>query len=317
MISSVLLFFILRLIPGNVVEEYARAHMQQWSMSYEDAYERAASILNYDPNENVFIAFFKYIGGVFRGNLGSSYNETGVTVNSLIKQFLPWTLFIATISLIVSFFLGSLIGARAAHKRGKALDKISSVYIGISGSIPDYLVALLLVIFLGFRFKWFPTQYNYDVFSVTPGWNLPFILDVLYHACLPILAYVIVQTGNWILYMRGSCIGVLGEDYIFAARARGLSEKTIRNRYMKKNAMLPLIAMLGISFGGIFGGAVLVESIFKYPGIGLEITARITSKDYVVVQGLIFFTSAMTILVNLVVDLIYPLIDPRVRRGMS
>lgn len=113
--------------------------------------------------------------------------------------------------------------------------------------------------------------------------------------------------------MRGSAIGVLGEDYILAAKARGLKESTIRRRYVKKNALLPLITMLGVSFGSLFGGATLMESIFNYPGIGLEISNRIVNKDYMVVQGLIFFSAAMVIIVNLVVDLLYPLIDPRVR----
>lgn len=117
------------------------------------------------------------------------------------------------------------------------------------------------------------------------------------------------------MQMRGSCIGVLGEDYILAARARGLSDKTIRTNYMKKNALLPLVTSFGVSFGAMFGGATLIESIFNYPGLGLEISNRIISKDYMVVQGLIFFTAFMVILVNLVVDLIYPLIDPRVRKG--
>ena len=108
---------------------------------------------------------------------------------------------------------------------------------------------------------------------------------------------------------------MLGEDYILAARARGLSEGLIRRKYMKKNALLPLITQFGVSFGALFGVATLMESIFNYPGIGLEISIRIVNKDYMVVQGLIFFSAAMVILVNLVVDLIYPLVDPRVRKG--
>jgi peptide/nickel transport system permease protein len=163
--------------------------------------------------------------------------------------------------------------------------------------------------------RWFPAQNNYDAFTTTPGFNLPFIGSVLYHAFLPVLAYSLVQIGGWILHMRGSSIGVLGEDYISAARARGLRESTIRNKYMKKNAMLPLITMLGISFGVLFGGAVLMESIFNYPGLGLELMNRIIIKDYMVAQGLIFFSALMIVIVNLIVDMIYPLIDPRVRRS--
>ena len=172
-----------------------------------------------------------------------------------------------------------------------------------------------MVTLFAYQLKIFPSQNNFDIFTVTPGFNIDFILNVLYHAALPILSSAIIQTGYWIMQMRGSCIGILGSDYIFSARARGLSERTIRKKYMNKNALLPLVASFGVAFGGLFGGSVLLESIFNYPGIGLEITARITSKDYVVVQGLVFFSAAMIIIVNLIVDLIYPLIDPRVKRG--
>lgn len=314
-LSVILLFFLLRLIPGDIVELYALKLQAQQGITFDRAYELATQLLNYDPNENVFQAFGRYMGGLFRGQLGESYLETGVSANSLIATRLPWTLFISAVSLFISFFLGTAIGGFVAQKRKGIANKVASGYIAITGSVPDYLIALILVIVFAYQLKWFPAQNNYDAFSVTPGFNLPFILDVLYHAFLPILAYTIVQTGNWILHMRGSCIGVLGEDYILSARARGLSERTVRKKYMKKNALLPLVTMFGVSFGALFGGATLMESIFNYPGIGLEISSRIISKDYMVVQGLIFFSAAMVILVNLVVDLMYPLVDPRVRKG--
>ncbi len=299
-LSIIALFFLLRMIPGDIVELYALKLQNQQGITFDRAYELAAGLLNYDPNENVFQAFVRYMGGLFRGELGNSYLETGVSANSLIATRLPWTLFISSVSLFISFFSGIAVGGFVALTRT---------------GVPDYLIALILVIVFAYQLKWFPAQNNYDAFKVTPGFNLPFILNVLYYAFLPILSYTIVQTGNWILHMRGSCIGVLGEDYILAARARGLSEGLIRRKYMKKNALLPLITQFGVSFGALFGGATLMESIFNYPGIGLEISNRIVNKDYMVVQGLIFFSAAMVILVNLVVDLIYPLVDPRVRKG--
>ena len=314
-LTVILLFFLLRLIPGDIVQEYALKLQGNRGIPYEQAYELAKDLLNYDPNENIFEQFGRYIGGLFRGELGVSYIETGVSANTLIATRLPWTLFISSVALFLSFFIGTSVGCYAANNRGKLVDKISSGYIAISGSIPDYLMALLLVIIFAFQLRWFPNAGNYNAFETTPGFNLPFIGSVLYHAFLPILAYTLVQTGTWILQMRGSAIGVLGEDYILSARARGLSEHTIHKKYVKKNAMLPMITMLGVSFGALFGGATLLESVFNYPGIGLEISNRIISKDYMVVQGLIFFSSAMVICVNLLVELIYPLIDPRVRRS--
>lgn len=315
MLSVILLFFLLRQIPGDIIEIYALKLQNQQGITFDRAYELASQLLNYDPNENLFQAFIRYLGGLLHGQLGESYLETGVSANTLIKTRLPWTLFISSVALFISFLVGTKIGGYIAHKRKGIANKVASSYIAVSGSIPDYLIALLLVIVFAYQLRWFPAQNNYDAFSVTPGFNIPFILNVLYYAFLPIFAYVLAGTGNWILHMRGSSIGILGEDYILAAKARGLKEKTIRKKYMKKNALLPLITMLGVSFGALFGGATLMESIFNYPGIGLEISSRIINKDYMVVQGLIFFSAFMVIAVNLIVDLIYPLIDPRVRRG--
>lgn len=315
MLSVILLFFLLRMIPGNVVEIYALKLQNQQGITYDRAYELSTQLLNYDPNENVLQSFVRYCGGLLHGQLGESYLETGVSANSLIKTRLPWTLFISSCALFISFFLGMAIGGFVAQHRKGVANKLASGYIALSGSIPDYLMALLLVILFAYTWRIFPAQNNYDAFSVTPGFNIPFVLSVLEHAFLPILSYTLASTGNWIMQMRGSCIGVLGEDYILAARARGLSDRTIRSRYMRKNALLPLITSLGVAFGALFGGATLMESIFNYPGIGLEISNRIISKDYMVVQGLIFFSAFMVILVNLVVDLLYPLIDPRVRKG--
>lgn len=314
-LAIILLFFLLRMIPGDVVELYALKLQSQQGLTYDRAYELATQLLNYDPNENVFQAFLRYCAGLMHGELGESYLETGVSANTLIAARIPWTIFVSSCALFISFFIGIAVGQYVAQHRNGVANKIASAYISLSGSIPDYLIALILVIVFSYNLGWLPAQNNYDAFAVTPGLNMPFLLSVLEHAFLPILSYSIVQTGNWIMQMRGSCIGVLGEDYILAARARGLSDKTIRTNYMKKNALLPLVTSFGVSFGAMFGGATLIESIFNYPGLGLEISNRIISKDYMVVQGLIFFTAFMVILVNLVVDLIYPLIDPRVRKG--
>ena len=314
-LTTICLFFLLRQIPGDVVDIYAQSLQVSRGLTYDKAYELAVQLMNYDPNEGIMEALARYVGGLLRGELGESYLQIGLSANTLIEQRLPWSLFISSMALFISFFLGIAIGGFVAQRRKGIINKIVSGYIAITGAVPDYLLALLMVTFFSYQLKIFPSQNNYDIFKVTPGFNIPFFTDVLYHACLPILSSAIIQTGSWIMQMRGSCIGVLGTDYIFSARARGLSDSTIRRKYMNKNALLPLVASFGVAFGSLFGGSVLLESIFNYPGIGLEITSRIVSKDYVVVQGLVFFSAAMIIIVNLLVDLIYPLVDPRVKRG--
>ena len=166
-LSVILLFFLLRLIPGDIVELYALKLQAQQGITYERAYELAASLLNYDPNENIFKAFFRYLGGLFRGQLGESYLETGVSANSLIATRLPWTLFISSVSLFISFFIGIAVGGFVAQRRNGVANKIASGYIAVTGSIPDYLIALVLVIVFAYMLKWFPAQNNYDIFEVT------------------------------------------------------------------------------------------------------------------------------------------------------
>ena len=141
-LSIIALFFLLRMIPGDIVELYALKLQNQQGITFERAYELAAQLLNYDPNENVFQAFLRYIGGLFRGELGTSYLETGVSANSLIATRLPWTLFISSVSLFLSFFIGIAVGGYVAQKRKGVANKVASGFIAVSGSVPDYLIAL-------------------------------------------------------------------------------------------------------------------------------------------------------------------------------
>ena len=312
-LSTIVIFFILRLIPGDIVREYALSIAQKRGISYDQAYPIAVQLLNYDPEAPILEQFAKYVGGLLQGNLGSSIYVDDLTANTLIAQRLPWTLFITSIALIISFVLGTLLGTHMARKRTGFTNGVSNAYIILSGSIPDYLMGLVLVIFFSFTWNIFPSQGNYDASYSTPGFNFKFIIDVVYHSILPIISYVIVQTGSWALMMRGSAVGVLGEDYINSARARGISERTIEKKYLKRNAMLPLVTSLALTFGFLFGGSTLMETIFNYPGLGLELSSRIGAKDYFVVQGIMFFTSSMIILVNFIADSIYSIIDPRVR----
>ena len=242
-----------------------------------------------------------------------SMRRPDITVNRLIAGFLPWTLFISSVSLFLSFIVGIFMGSHMAWRRKGVGEKAALSYIVVSGSIPDYLWGMILIFVFGVRFRIFPVQGNYDVMLEYEGW--PWFLNVLYHAALPILAYSIVQIGSWALSMRASSIGVLGDDYIYAARARGIPERIIVNRYLRRNAMLPLVTSLALSFAGLFGGSSLMESIFNYPGLGQQFSAFMGARDYFIIQGLILFMSFMIVLANLVVDSIYSLIDPRIRRS--
>lgn len=312
-LTTVMIFFILRLTPGDTVVNYAKSIQASQNISYEEAYRVAVKLLNYDPNAPLLKQFAIFIEGLFNGTLGSSIYRDDITATLLIKQKLPWTIFVSSIALFLSFFLGTWLGSMMAKRRNTTFDNISSGFVIISYSIPDFLVGLLLVMLFSYKLDIFPTQGNYDI-EYTPGFNLAFIGNVLWHAALPIISIVLTSVGGWAFQMRANATSVLGEDYIYCAKVRGLSDRIITNKYLKRNALLPLVTSLALCFAALFGGSTLMESIFNYPGLGQELASRIASRDYFVVQGILFFSSSIVIILNFVTDMIYFFIDPRIRR---
>ncbi len=314
-LATILGFFLIKMMPGNPVFVFAKRLSDERRIPMDEAYRLAALLLNYDPDLNVWQQFMNYVRGLLSGDLGTSMYRDDVNVLLIVKDFLPWTLFISSIALLISFFVGIMMGGRMAYRRKGIGEVAANSYIIVSGAIPDYLWGMILIFFFGVRLAWFPIQGNYDLLLELDG--VPFVVNILYHAFLPILAFAIVQIGGWALSMRGSAIGVLGEDYIYAAKARGLSQRTIVSRYLRRNSMLPLITSLAMSFAALFGGAPLMETIFNYPGFGSEFSKAIGMRDYFLIQGLMVFMSFVLITANLIADSLYSLIDPRVRRNAT
>lgn len=311
-----LLFFLLKLIPGSSVDMFARTLAGQRNIPFEEARELAIDILGYDPDESVFTQFGDYVSKLLQGNLGQSLNDPNLRVNDVITEFLPWTLFLSAASLFISFGLGMLMGSKLAYQKSKIKNGLRTGYIILSGAFPDFIFGLLMLIIFATKLGWFPTGQAYNPSVSTPGWNLTFIGDVLYHAFLPIMTYVFISTSGWALSVKGSCISVMGDDYIYAAKARGIPEHIIIKKYLRKNAMLPLITSLAISFAATFGGSPLIENIFNYPGIGQLLSNYIVAREYFMIVGILFFTSAIIILANLITDMLYSVIDPRIRRSL-
>lgn len=312
LLTIVICFIIIKSMPADTVHQYALKLQNELKISYEDAYRQATMMLNYDPNLDIFTSFFNYLGGLLQGNLGISMFKD-VTANEIIAKYLPWTLLISSISLFLSFLLGTTMGIRMARKRKGVEDTIYSGIVTVSSSIPDYLLGIILLMVLGSYLGWFPTYGAYDL--DTMGDFFPYLLSILHHAFLPILTYTVAQLGNWVLLAKGSAVAVLGDDYVSAAIIRGLPKKVIERKYLKKNAMLPLITSLIISLAYLFGGSAVMEGVFAYPGIGRAFTEYLGARDYYVVQGLFVFLSFLIIIGNLLADLLCGLLDPRIRKS--
>jgi len=315
-LSIFLIFLLIRSIPGNIIDDFAIKLVEQRRITMAEARILAVQILGYNPDESPFIQFASYISNLFHGNLGRSMSNPLLSVNDVIRKNLPWTLFVSTISLVISFLIGSFLGSNAIWKKSKVFRTSVTGYTVLSSSMPDFILGILLLYVFSYVFKIFPTQNAYNLYFSTPGFNFKFFIDCIYHAALPIISYSLIQTGNWALMMRGSCISVLGDDYIYAAKARGIPSNIIASKYLRRNALLPLITSLAISFAALFGGSPLMENIFNYPGIGQQFAMAIGQKEYFMIVGILFFTSSLIIFVNLIADSIYSIVDPRVRRNV-
>ena len=316
---TTLTFFIVRLMPGNPIEVYIAQQVGEYGLSYSEAAAQASALFAIDPTESIFSQYFTYLGRLARGDLGKSLISVGSPVSGIILQYLPWTLFSVGLGLIIAFMLGITLGMVMAYKRESVLDHILSALGSLFHSIPNYLLALMVVVFFGVRLGWLPITRMRGSYSpgVHPGLSLTFIGDALYHAALPITVYVLTTIGSWMLIMKSSTMAALDEDYVTAARARGLKDGRITTAYVGRNAVLPLFTQLAIAIGFVVGGSLLVERIFQYQGIGLILGNVINQRDYPVMQGIFLILTFAVVVANLLADLLYSRLDPRIRVGAA
>ncbi len=308
-------FFLVRLMPGNPIDVLVAQILNQEAISYQEAYERVAASFNFDPDASVFEQYLAYLGDLARLDLGDSITSPGTKVIDQLLRFLPWTLFSVGVGLLLSFTIGILLGILMAYYRNSPLDHILSFIASVLSAVPNFIWALIIIIVFGINLRWFnigALRGTYDP-TLAPGFNLEFIGNVLYHAALPIFIYIISTLGTWMLSMKSSTVSVLSEDYVTVAEARGLSARRISIAYVGRNAALPLFTQLMIAIGFVLGGAVVIEELLVYWGIGHFLFASITTRDYTNMQGVFLFITTSVVLANLFADLLYARLDPRVR----
>lgn len=303
-------FVLVRLLPGNPVD-FLVADLVQQGIPAPEAAKRAKRMLNIDPTKPLHIAYVEYMLGTLQGNLGQStwYKEP---VTNIIARALPWTVFVMSYGVLLSFLLGIVGGAFMAYFEGGKLDLALTSYATFMISVPYYVLAIILLVFLGYRYNLFPASGRVPT-GVIPGANWPFIKGVAHHAALPILSQVVI-TGGIALQMRGNSIRVLGEDYLRVARLRGLSDYLIATRYVGRNAVLPIYTGLMISIGAMFGGAVVLETIFTYRGMGYYLLRAVQTRDYALMMGSFTVIAAAVVVALLIADVTYGKIDPRAGR---
>lgn len=316
-IVSTIIFFLIRLLPGNPVEQYIARLIETQGMDYENARSQAAALFAIDLDAPLWQQYAEYMWNLLHLNLGVSITSPGTPVSAIIARFLPWTIFSVGIGLTLSFVFGILLGLMMAYRREGFLDHALTVFASVVSSIPNYLIGILLVVWLGVQWKILPIAQMRGTMSpgVTPSFSWAFLSDALFHAFLPISTYVLTTIGTWMLSMKGSTVGTLGEDFVTVARARGLKDWRITTAYVGRNAALPLFTQLTIAIGFVVGGAFLIETIFQYQGIGYVLSSAIAQRDYPVMQGVFLVITVSVIVANTLADFLYGWLDPRIKVG--
>lgn len=307
-------FVLVRLMPGNAMDVLFNQLLKQGGLTTQQIYQKIKFLYGLEPHAPLWQQYVQYISNASRGDFGQSILTPGESVLHVILQALPWTIFSVAISLLLSFFIGIAAGTVMAAYRKRFSGKIITVVSTLLSAVPNYLIALLLILLLADLHPIFPSGGAYSS-TVAPGWSLPFVASVISHVLLPVATYVITAFGAWALAMKGSVTTTLGADYIRAAESRGLRQQRILQTYIGRNAMLPMVTALALSLGGLFGGSVFIETIFSYPGIGYYLIQAVNSRDYPIMMGCFILITVAVVCANFVVDLLYPLVDPRVVRA--
>jgi len=312
-----LTFVIVRLMPGNPVDIFINQLIAEQGISYAEAADQASGLFNLDLKAPLHEQYWDYFTRLIRGDLGASYLSAGTPVVAIIAATLPWTLFTVGTALLLSFIVGIGFGLIAAYRRDSRFSTIVPTFGSIVSSFPNYLVALLIVVFLGTQWRLLPIAQMRGASSpgIAPGFTPDYVGDVLFHAALPIVVFFLTGIGGWILGMKSATMATLEEDYVNAARARGLRDGRIGTAYVGRNAVLPLIAAFAISAGHVMGGAIFVERILVYPGIGLRLIGAVEQRDYPVISGIVLIVTAAVVVANLLADILYSKLDPRIGRA--
>ena len=305
-------FLLPRLLPGNPAE----ALLAQYPHLQPQAFHALTTLLGGAYHQSLATQYADYWRQVVTFNFGISITTSfGTPVRTMVLSALPWTLGLVGVATVLAFVLGTLIGLVSAWRRGTWLDAALPPLAVIGFALPYFWVGLLLVYIFSVTLGWLPYEDAYDILTDTPGWNLTFIGDVLRHAILPAMTILITQIGLWILFMRNNTITVLAEDYVRMARAKGLKNWRIMWAYAGRNAILPNLTGFAMALGFVVSGAILVEYVFNYPGLGNLLLRAVEGLDYPVMQALFLLITLAVLLSLLGCDVLTAILDPRTRES--
>jgi len=300
-------FFIPRLMPGNAVD----AIMAKFPNLQPSAYRALEALLGVGHPGSIWHQYSAYVVDISHFNFGTSVSEFPAQVSTLLGETLPWTIILVGTATIIAFLVGTALGIAAGWRHGGGLDRILPGLMFLQ-AIPYFFFALILLELFAVKFSVFPIAQGYSQ-GLVPGWHWDFISSAIDHSLLPALTIVLTSIAGWMLQMRNVMITTIGEDYVIAAQAKGLPNRRVIFTYAARNAILPQLQGFGLAIGFVVQGALIMEIVFSYPGIGLLLINAVTSNDYPLMQGIFLVITFAVLLANLIVDLLIVFVDPRAR----
>jgi peptide/nickel transport system permease protein len=313
-VSASFIFF--RLIPGDPIQALTTQLESQGRYGSADQSEEIVAHYRtvFGLDGSLLEQYVRYMERVLlHFDFGPSLVSYPTPATDLIMRAFPWTLALVGTATILGWIVGVLLGTLVGWTRTSWIARWTThLSLGLS-HIHAYFIALLFVYVLAYWNPLLPASGAYDP-SLSPGWNLSFIASVVEHGVIPVLATVVVGATGWLITTRALVVTILGEDYLTFATAKGLTRRRILTRYIMRNAWLPQIAALGITLGNVVGGNVLIENLFRYPGLGSLLVNALGIRDINTAQAVVSLLIVFVLTANLIIDLCLPLIDPRVRR---
>jgi peptide/nickel transport system permease protein len=302
-------FLIPRLMPGNAAISMMARYRGHVNPQALHALEIAFGV---NTHQSLLGAYFAYLHNILRGHFGVSLTFFPDAVSHEVLQALPWTLALVGTTTILAFVIGTLIGLVSAWRRGGVLDGALPPIFVITSAFPYFWLALLAIWLFAIKLGWLPESGGYDV-TTNVAWSWSFVGDAFRHSVLPAMTILVTSVGAWILTMRNNTISVLAEDYVRMARAKGLKPWRIMWTYAGRNAILPNLTGFAMSLGFVVSGAILVEFVFNYPGVGWMFLQSVENQDYALMQALFLMIVVTVLLSILAADVATALLDPRTR----
>jgi peptide/nickel transport system permease protein len=296
-------------MPGNPAEAMMARFHGRVNPAAIHALEVAFGV---NTHQSLISSYFSYVSDLLHGNLGISLTDFPEPVSQVVMKALPWSLGLVGVTTILAFIVGTAIGALSAWRRGGWMDSVLPPVFIVISAFPYFFVGLLVVWYFGITLGWFPLSFAYNI-TLTESWSWSFIVDVLYHAVLPAFTILITSIGGWILTMRNNTITVVAEDYIKMAQAKGIKSSRILWRYAARNAFLPNLTGFAMSLGFVISGAILVEYVFNYPGLGYMLLQAVENEDFPLMQALFLMITVAVLVAIFLSDILTTLLDPRTR----